>query len=143
MPGSKKKTLVLNSSFEEMERLQPYVEELQKWADFGNDDFNRIMLALSEAVNNAIIHGNNQDPDKKVYINVSLEDRSLTLSVRDEGEGFDPASIPDPLKEENLLKEGGRGIYLIKQYADDVRFSEEGRKVVITFHLHNQANLSS
>lgn len=135
MSEVRKKSLKLSSSFEEMERVEPFAEELQEWADFGNDDFNRIMLALSEAVNNAIMHGNKQDPDKNVYIKVMLENRTLTISVRDEGEGFDPSSIPDPLKEENLLKEGGRGIYLIGQYADEIEFENEGRKAVITFEL--------
>lgn len=129
------KKLKLSSTFEEMERLEPFVYELQKWADFKDSDFDRIMLALSEAVNNAIIHGNQQNPEKKVNINTKLDDSTLVVSVQDEGEGFDPYSIPDPLKEENLLNEGGRGVYLIKQYADEVRFSEGGTKITITFHL--------
>lgn len=139
MPESTEKKLVLSSSFDEMDRVQPFVKELQDWAEFKDDDFNRIMLALSEAVNNAIIHGNNEDPDKNVYINVILDDdpenRTLKISVRDEGEGFNPTEIPDPIKDENLLNEGGRGIYLMEQYADDITFSDEGRKVTITFHL--------
>lgn len=138
MSGSKKKTLVLDSSFEEMERVYPFVEELQRWANFEEDDFNRIMLALSEAVNNAIMHGNKEDPDKKVHIKASLSDHTLTVSVKDEGEGFDPDSVPDPLKEENLLKEGGRGIYLIDQYAEELNFSDNGCKATITFKLDNK-----
>ncbi len=137
MAASNNKKLVLDSSFEEMEQVQPFIKELQQWADFGEEDFNRIMLALSEAVNNAIIHGNKEDPDKNVYINASLKDRTLTISIQDEGQGFNPETVSDPLKEENLLNEGGRGIYLIKQYADDVQFSKGGTKVTVTFHLEN------
>lgn len=132
------KTLVLSSSFEEMERLSPFVKELRKWAEFGDDDFNRIQLALSEAVNNALIHGNDQDPDKNIYIKVGLQNRTLTITVEDEGPGFNPNDLPDPLKEENLLNEGGRGIYLMKQYADKVHFSENGTKITIIFHLKGE-----
>jgi serine/threonine-protein kinase RsbW len=131
------KKLVLNSEFEEMERLEPFVEELKNWAFFGEQDSSRIMLTLSEAVNNAIVHGNNEDPEKQVIIRTTMnrDNNILEISVEDEGEGFDPDAIPDPLKEENLLNEGGRGVYLIEQYADDIQFSQNGSKVTITFRL--------
>lgn len=134
-PDTKK--IVLNSSFDEMERLEPFVDELKQWTDVNEEDSNRIMLTLSEAVNNAIIHGNNENPDKKVVVLSTLDEKNrvLTISVEDEGEGFDPEEIPDPLKEENLLNEGGRGVYLIKQYADDLQFSKGGSKATITFEL--------
>lgn len=129
--------LVLDSKFEEMERLEPFINELKQWADFDDEDAGRIMLALSEAVNNAIIHGNNQNPGKQVIILSTFdeENRTLAISVEDEGEGFDPEEIPDPLKEENLLNEGGRGVYLIKQYADELQFSEGGSIATIIFQL--------
>ena len=129
--------LVLDSKFEEMERLEPFINELKQWADFDDEDAGRIMLALSEAVNNAIIHGNNQNPEKQVIILSTFdeENRTLAISVEDEGEGFDPEEIPDPLKEENLLNEGGRGVYLIKQYADELQFSEGGSIATIIFQL--------
>lgn len=131
--------LVLNSTFEEINRLEPYVKELQAWTNFDEDDFNRILLTLNEAVNNAIIHGNKQNPNKKVVINTQYDEGSsiLRISIEDEGEGFDPESIPDPLKEENLLNEGGRGVYLIEQYADNIKFTKEGTKLTITYHLDN------
>ncbi len=138
MSGSNEKKLVLNSSFEEMKRVQPFVKELTEWADLDDDDYNRIMLTLSEAVNNAIMHGNNEDPDKNAYINVTLgDDRTMLINVRDEGDGFDPEDIPNPLKEENLLNEGGRGIYLMRQYADKVQFTDGGREIIMTFNLDN------
>ncbi|NGP89347.1 ATP-binding protein [Fodinibius halophilus] len=137
MSGSSEKKLVLSSSFDQMERVPPFVEELRSWANLSDDDFNRIMLTLSEAVNNAIVHGNDQDPSKNAYITVSLDNRTLSISVRDEGNGFNPDEIPDPLKEENLLNEGGRGIYLMEQYADDIQFADHGRQVTVTFHLDN------
>lgn len=139
MSKSDTKKLVLDSKFEEMERLEPFIDELKHWADVNGEDSNRIMLAVSEAVNNAIMHGNNENPEKQVVVLSTFdeENRILTISVEDEGEGFDPEEIPDPLKEENLLNESGRGVYLIRQYADDVHFSKGGSKVTIIFQLDN------
>ena len=136
-PDTKK--LVLDSKFEEMERLEPFINELKGWADVDDENSSRIMLALSEAVNNAIIHGNNEDPKKQVVVLSTFdeENRILTISVEDEGEGFDPEEIPDPLKEENLLNESGRGVYLIKQYADELQFSKGGSKATIIFQLES------
>jgi serine/threonine-protein kinase RsbW len=137
MSSSNTKSLVLSSKFEEMNRLEPFVDNLKKWAGFSEEDSNRIMLTLSEAVNNAIMHGNKQDPRKQVFIQTTWnkEEGTLQISIEDEGDGFNPEEVPNPLKDENLLNEGGRGIYLIKQYADDIQFSENGTKVTITFHL--------
>jgi len=137
MSAADTKQLVLSSSFTEMDRLEPYVDELKNWAKLGKEDYNRVMLTLSEAVNNAIMHGNEQDPNKQVVIQTSHDKESnlLQISVEDEGEGFDPEAIPDPLKEENLMNEGGRGVYLIEQYSDNIEFTKNGTKVTITFHL--------
>jgi serine/threonine-protein kinase RsbW len=137
MSLSDTKKLVLSSKFEEMNRLESFIDELREWAGFGDEDSSRIMLTLSEAVNNAIMHGNQEDPDKQVVVlsKWDKDNQILEISIEDEGQGFDPEEIPDPLKEENLLNEGGRGIYLIEQYADDIAFSKEGTKVTITFQL--------
>jgi len=137
MSKAEPQKIVLNSTFEEIDRLELYINDLKQWAEFGEDDYNRIMLALSEAVTNAITHGNREQPEKKVTIQSTLNDanRLLKISVQDEGEGFNPETIPDPLKDENLLNEGGRGVYLIKQYADDIEFTQNGTKVIISFQL--------
>lgn len=137
MSSSDTRKLVLSSKFEEMERLEPYVDDLKQWAGFGDEDSSRIMLVLSEAINNAIVHGNQQNPDKQVMVFSTWDESNgvLQVSVEDEGAGFDPDDIPDPLKEENLLNEGGRGVYLIKQYTDDVQFSKGGKKITMGFQL--------
>jgi serine/threonine-protein kinase RsbW len=135
MADSTHKKIVLNSSYEEVEKLEQYVKELQQWAGFGDEDQARIMLTLSEAATNAIVHGNKENPDKKVVITGRLSDKTLIISVQDEGNGFDPSKLPDPLKKENLLNEGGRGVYLIEQYADKIQFEENGTKLKMTFKL--------
>lgn len=129
-------TLELPSSFEKIERVETYVKKLQEEVGFHNDEFARIMLALSEAVTNAIVHGNKEDASKLVTVRSHMADEDLLeISVEDEGEGFDPEEIPDPLKEENLLKEGGRGVYLIEQYSDEMEFSKNGSRVTMRFEL--------
>lgn len=135
MADSTHKEIILDSTFEEVERLEDYVNELQEWADFNDEEYARIMLTLSEAATNAIVHGNKENPQKKVIIRCKLIDNKLVISVKDEGAGFDPSNLPDPLKEENLLNVGGRGVYLIQEYADELKFEENGTKLIMTFEL--------
>ena len=130
-------TLVLQSSFDQIDRLEPYLEKLQEQAGFGDELLARIRLALNEAVTNAIIHGNKEDQEKSVSISSSFNKEKLEVSVQDEGPGFDPSSLPDPLESENLLKESGRGIFLITETADHVEFVDNATKVMMKFDLSN------
>lgn len=79
-----------------------------------------LMVALTEAITNAIIHANKKDINKSVFIDFIVEGKSLTIKVKDEGNGFDPESIPDPTQPENLFRDSGRGVYLMKVYCDEV-----------------------
>ena len=135
MADSTYKEIILNSSFEEVEKLEDYLNELQNLADFSDDDYARIMLTLSEAATNAIVHGNMENPEKEVTIRSKVTNSKLIITVKDEGAGFNPNNIPDPLKEENLLNIGGRGVYLIKEYSDDLQFEENGTKLIMTFEI--------
>src|SRR5699024_7839774 len=130
------KKLILQSSFEEKEKLQSFVGSLLQHIACCEEMHGYMMLSLSEAVNNAIVHGNDLQEEKKVTIIAVLENDILSISVADEGTGFDPKVIPDPLKEENLMNEGGRGIYLIRHYTDEVHFEDNGSKVIMDFELH-------
>lgn len=127
--------LILHSSFDEIDRLQSYLENLQEFAGFGEEQFAKIQLALNEAVTNAIVHGNKEDDSKKVCVSARILDEELIISVKDEGPGFDPDALPDPLKEENLLKESGRGVFLIKEQADEVNFEDNATKLIMHFNL--------
>ncbi|MDZ7715950.1 MAG: ATP-binding protein [Balneolaceae bacterium] len=130
------KELILKSEFDEVQKLEGYINELQEWLDFNDNEYSRIMLTLSEAATNAIIHGNKEDPSKKVYINSSADSGTLKISVKDEGAGFNPDEIKNPLKKENLLNEGGRGVYLIEEYADKLSFNKKGNELQMTFKLN-------
>lgn len=129
--------LTLQSSLAEIRHLKPFLKEMQQWSGFSDDLFFGIRLALNEAVTNAIEHGNQQNPSKKVYIKVVKGESNLIVSVRDEGLGFEAASIPDPREEKNLFKESGRGIFLIRQYADEISFDRKGSKIIMKFKFKN------
>ncbi|KPK79758.1 MAG: hypothetical protein AMJ81_12850 [Phycisphaerae bacterium SM23_33] len=88
-----------------------------------------IRLALEEALSNAIKHGNRYDPDKSITVEAEIKDDHTAITVADEGEGFDPAAVPDPTADENLEKPSGRGIMLMRAYMDTVQFSKRGNQV--------------
>jgi serine/threonine-protein kinase RsbW len=94
------------------------------------------MLAVSEAATNAILHGNKLEASKKVSLEAfQSEENRLIFEVKDEGNGFDPQTLPDPLDDNNLLKTSGRGVFLMKEYADEVQYAENGTKLILRFNL--------
>lgn len=120
--------LTLKSTFEESERIPDYISDLQPDAGLSDDETSNLMLLVSEAVTNAIEHGNRLDPEKKAELTIEISPETITVTVTDEGEGFDPGEETDnPLSEENLLNEGGRGIFLLKELSDELSFSDGGR----------------
>ena len=124
-------TFTFESDFAELDRLPEVITEIM--AHFSiHEDFEAIlMLAISEGVTNAIKHGNKFDSNKKAYMHCDTdEQRNLILKIEDEGEGFNPTSIPDPLAEENLLKPSGRGVYLMNQAAQ-VSYNDKGNMLIL------------
>jgi len=117
----------------ETEAISPTVEQLMRliepWRCIMGDEF-AVELALREALNNAVIHGNGADPDKLVEIRCRCErGKGIWLIVRDEGTGFDPSAVPSPLTEQGLVAERGRGIYLMKLMMDEVSFERGGSEI--------------
>jgi serine/threonine-protein kinase RsbW len=96
-----------------------------------------LLLSVTEATTNAIIHANKCNKDKKVKINVYVEDKKLFICVKDQGPGFDPLNVPDPTAPENLLKDSGRGLYLMRVYMDEVKYkvSPEGMETILVLNL--------
>lgn len=127
--------LVLKSEYEEVEKVESLLNELQQKLGFDDEFYARLMLTVSEAATNAIVHGNKLEPSKKATLTAEVTDQELVVTTTDEGEGFVPEEIPNPLSEENLLKPSGRGVFLMKEYADGVEYQNEGRTLVLTFHL--------
>ncbi len=122
----------LSSTFEESERVPDIAEKIAKECSLNEEETDNFMLLLSEAVSNAIDHGNEGIPEKKVFINVTIDPDKISSSVQDEGSGFNPQATKDPLSENNLLDTGGRGLFLLNEIADSVTYSENGTKLSFT-----------
>ena len=101
-----------------------------------DDIYGNIMIAVTEAVNNAIRHGNKGNSSKNVLISLSLEDGLIKFKIQDEGEGFNFHQLPDPTSAENISKPGGRGIFLMKHLSDEVDFTESGKVVELSFYVN-------
>jgi serine/threonine-protein kinase RsbW len=96
-----------------------------------------LLLSVTEATTNAMIHGNKGDKSKLVKISVNIKDNTLTVAVKDEGVGFDPSIVPDPTDPENLLKDSGRGLYLMRIYMDEMKINltPEGTETILTLKI--------
>ena len=114
------KKLVLPSEPESLIEADAFTEQIMNAMDFSQDQRDDIAISVSEAVGNAIIHGNLNDPQKSVTLVLRRIRNGLKIVVSDEGNGFDANNIPDPTKPENLLAEAGRGILIIHHLMDDV-----------------------
>lgn len=116
--------------------VETLVDEICAAENIHEDYYGNILIAVTEALNNAVLHGNKEDASKKVYFTVKRNDTQIQFIIQDEGEGFAYDNLPDPTAPENIEKESGRGIFLIKALADDVQFEDGGRRVIITFTLN-------
>lgn len=130
-----RKELVLKSEYEEVEKVEHLLNELQEEIGFNDEFYAKLMLTVSEAATNGIVHGNQLDASKKVVLTASYDGKKLTFTSKDEGPGFEPDEVPNPLAEENLLKPSGRGVFLMKEYADEVEYLENGTTLVLGFKL--------
>lgn len=136
MVGSQtSRELEFTSVPENVNKVEAFVEVLKTDLHLSEEMEANILVSLSEAVNNAIVHGNKNNPAKKVSIKMEKDGNLLSFVVADEGEGFDPSMIIDPTAPENLDKPSGRGIFLMRSLADKVEFIDGGRKVNIAFNL--------
>jgi serine/threonine-protein kinase RsbW len=92
-------------------------------------------VGLTEALTNAMLYGNEHDPSKHVRVEVALENGRLEARITDQGGGFDPSAIPDPTEGDNILKSGGRGLFLMRQLLDEVSFNDRGNQVTLVLRL--------
>ena len=115
--------LALASRFENIELVQLVLEDSLNHADCDEDTRYWVGIAVREAVANAIKHGNRQDPNKRVSVSLALVGEEVVIDIEDEGEGFDPKGVGDPLNTENLLKPNGRGIFYMDKFMDDIRYN--------------------
>lgn len=119
--------LAIGSRFEDLDLVDTVADAVLKHTSIPEDQLEHTSLAIREAAANAIEHGNGAGSDKRVDIQILMEEDRLTVIVRDQGEGFDPETVADPLAPENLLKPRGRGIFLTRQFMDEIEYGfDEG-----------------
>ena len=121
---------------ENIRMIESFIDNAKEKFQLDDDIYGNIMIAVTEAVNNAIKHGNKGDKDKNVTLSLGLEDSMITFLIQDEGNGFDFQNLPDPTAPENLEKPGGRGIFLMKHLSDEVAFLDEGKTVSLNFYIN-------
>lgn len=128
----------MDSTLESVNQAEEVATKIATKAGFNEEDVNRISMAVREAAVNAVLHGNAYDPAKKVTFGFENTGETLVVTVSDEGKGLKPEAIPDPLAPENLLKQSGRGIFLIRAFMDEVRIRtlEPGTEITMIKNVH-------
>ncbi len=129
-------TLRIPSVIENIRLVESFVENLKVRFSIDDEVFGNIMVAVTESVNNAIQHGNQMDRSKNVRLSFHPSESQLRFIISDEGGGFNYTDLPDPTAPDNLLKPGGRGIFLIRNLSDQVHFDDDGRKIELIFYIN-------
>lgn len=136
MIPAKGKRLDITSSSENIRLVERLVEDVCDVFNVSEDSYGNIMIAVTEAVNNAIYHGNKGNPEKHIKIGFESEDKKLNFYVSDEGDGFDYESLPDPTDPLYIDKPHGRGVFLMRNLADKVEFHNNGQEVMLSFNVN-------
>jgi serine/threonine-protein kinase RsbW len=150
-PETKRVEVTLETLLESVDLAENIVMRVAEAAGFSEEDCHKIGMSVREGVINAYNYGNQQDRSRKVFLKVELEgDKKLVIHIRDQGSGFEPEKVPDPLAEENLLRTSGRGLFLMRAFMDEFevkRGPEGGAELVMakyipskdSVHGHSQA----
>src|ERR1044072_125629 len=122
-------SILVPSIIENIRMIESFIDNAKERFHLDDDIYGNIMIAVTEAVNNAIKHGNASDKSKNVSLSLALDESVIKFIEKDEGGGFNYETLPAPTAPENLEKIGGRGIFLMRHLSDEVKFREEGRVV--------------
>lgn len=127
----------LDSTLESVNKVERTASDLAARLGFEEEDCHRISMAVREAAVNAVFHGNACDPRKKIVVSFENTGQDLVITITDQGRGLDPSTLPDPLAPENLLKQSGRGIFLINSFMDEVRIRtlDPGTEITLVKHV--------
>ncbi len=123
------KILVIKSELSELKNVEYFVNEIFTECNIEHKYFNKVYLCVSEAVINSIKHGNKFNKEKEVSIVANYGNKKLNIDVTDEGEGFNSKQIKNPVDKENIKKESGRGIFIIKSLSKQIKYNEKGNSV--------------
>jgi serine/threonine-protein kinase RsbW len=127
--------LLIPSKSENIVLVEKLVDDVCDLFDIKEEIYGHILVALTEAVNNALQHGNKAHPSKHIEVTFKVKSDTLYFTVKDEGRGFDFRNLPDPTDPANIEKPTGRGIFLMKHLAESISFEDKGSKVVLEFKL--------
>jgi len=127
--------IVIPSITENIRIIESFIDNAKERFNLDDDIYGNIMIAVTESVNNAIMHGNKNDRTKSVTLSLSLNKNVILFKIKDEGRGFDFQNLPDPTSPENIDKPSGRGVFLMKHLSDEVNFSNNGSMVELSFYM--------
>jgi len=127
--------LAIKSDKKELEKVEKFLQEIFEKENLPNQCFNKVYLCISEAVINSIEHGNKNDRTKEVDIQINCSRGNLCIEVHDQGDGFDYELVEDPTTKENIKRETGRGIHIMKSLCSQVEFKNRGKSVSIQIDL--------
>lgn len=127
--------LSFKSEIRNINLVEKLIDDISATHSISTDIYGKILLAVVEGVNNAIVHGNRLNKEKMVTVDYVLEDEIIEFTISDQGSGFDFSQVPDPTKPENIEKSHGRGIFLMNHLADEIEFLDNGCKVKLVFKL--------
>ena len=125
------------SKAENLNQVEVLINDLCEKFEVNEDYYGNILIALTEAVNNAIHHGNKSNPNNEVKIIFNADSSVLKFTIKDDGAGFDYDNLPDPTDPQNIEKPHGRGVFLMRNLADEIEFNDDGATVVMSFNLQN------
>jgi serine/threonine-protein kinase RsbW len=129
------KTIIIQSKLENISQVEKLVDEISDECKLTSDLYGKVLIATIEAVNNAIVHGNKLDGSKTVEVGFKISKSNITIYVKDQGPGFDFNNVPDPTKPENIENVSGRGVFLMKNLADEINFNNIGSAVELIFNI--------
>jgi serine/threonine-protein kinase RsbW len=127
--------LSIPSSRKNISLVEKFFHAVNDRFQLPEEKLHALLVSVTEAVNNGIIHGNKNDETKHVTLTCTMKGKTLTVKVKDEGEGFKPEEIANPLHEENLLNTGGRGVFLMKAFMQSVTYNKKGNEVTLVMKL--------
>ena len=127
--------MTLASIPKNVHRVERFLIKMNAVLKINDERFSTLLVVLTEAVNNAITHGNKRNPAKRVIVTCMRDDDVLVVIVKDEGKGFNPDAVPDPIHEDNLMRESGRGVFLMRQLMESVSYNKNGNEVTMRMKL--------
>ncbi len=132
------RTLQFPSVIENITLVERLIDDVFAEYRVKEDFYGELLIAMTEAVNNAIVHGNKLDAAKQVLVSFNIEGQDMVFRVEDEGPGFDYSNLPDPTAPENIEKPHGRGVFLMRNLADHCSFEDDGRICILRFAVLEQ-----